>query len=169
MSQHPVPPTPSTLKRFKANPVEVALFSVVALICCNSLYNLFFDTRAFNPAALTPMAANPISEGRSPASLTQAFANIEVRCDTNADQTRASKVRLAGTFCSPTAKDASKLLKAQITNGANKFAATVFTDSNSNKYSTDYIPLNAGTNPIHLEFHYRDGKVTTQSLSIVKN
>jgi hypothetical protein len=161
------------VKRFRANPVELAIFSVITLIFFNSVYNLFYDQQGFRPAALTPMAATPVSEGRTPASVTQAFANMDLRCDDNADRdTTAVKVRLTGSICGDgraPAADATSLVKTMVVNTANKFAATVFTDVSGGKYSTDYIPLNLGKNPIRLEFSYRDGKVVTQELNVVKN
>jgi hypothetical protein len=166
---------PSKIRRFRSNPVEVAIFSVITLIFFNSVYNLFWDQQGFHPAALAPMVANPISEsgGRSPASASQAFVNVDVKCDTNADQdTTATKVRMTGTLCGDgraPASDGSKLVKTMVVNNANKFNATVFTDVNAGKFSTDYIPLNLGKNPIHLEFTYRDGKVISQDINVVKN
>jgi hypothetical protein len=168
--------TPQThIRRFRTNPVELAIFSVVTLIFVNSLYNLFYDRANFKPTALAPMAANPISESnpRSPASTAsvsaQAFLNVDVRCEAPQDQdTNASKVRLTGPLCGAGAVDGKDLLKAQVVNNANKFNATVFTDLNAGKFSTDYIPLNTGKNPIKLEFSYRGGRVVTQELSVVK-
>lgn len=164
---------PTHVKRFRANPVELAIFSVITLIFFNSVYNLFYDHQGFRPAALTPMAATPVSEGRSPASATPAFANLDIRCDGNTDRdTTAIKVRLTGTLCGDgraPASDSTSLVKTLVTNTANKFAATVFTDVSGGKFSTDYIPLNLGKNPIHLEFSYRDGKVVTQDFNVVKN
>ena len=151
--------TPQNIKRFRINPVEVAIFSIVTLIFLNSVYNLFYDRQGFHPAALAPMAANPTSEGRSPASVGQSFMNLEVKCETNSEQeTAAAKVRLTGALCGvgATAADASKLLKTQIVNNANKFSATVFTDTTAGKFSTDYIPLNTGKNPIRIEFVYQE-------------
>lgn len=175
MSQPSLPnPAPSSnVKRFRANPVELAIFSVISLIFFNSVYNLFYDQQGFHPAALTPMSANPISEGRSPASTSQAFVNVDVRCDGNPDKdTTATKVRLTGALCADgrvPASDTTSLVKTQVINNANKFTATVFTDVNSGKFSTDYIPLNLGKNPIHLEFSYRSGKVVSQDINVVKN
>jgi hypothetical protein len=175
MSHSPLPnqAPPAHIKRFRANPVELAIFSVITLIFFNSVYNLFFDQQGFHPAALKPMAATPISEGRAPASAAQSLVNVDLRCDGNPDKdTTASKVRLTGALCGDgrqPASDATLLVKTHVVNTANQFAATVFTDVNTGKFSTDYIPLNLGRNPIHLEFTYRDGKVATQDLNVVKN
>jgi hypothetical protein len=168
----PNPSAPANVKRFRTNPVEVAIFSVITLVFFNSVYHLFYDQGGFKPAALAPMAANPISEGNSQAPATQPFVNVDVRCDANADQdTTAAKVRLVGALCDSGRNPASvgQLAKVTVINTANRFTATVFTDVNAGKYSTDYIPLNLGKNPIHLEFTYRDGKTVDQQVNVIKN
>jgi hypothetical protein len=191
----------SKIRRFRSNPVEIAIFSVITLVFCNSIYSLFNDGGSFQTSALTPMAANPVSEGRSPASAAAnraSFANLDVACaaavpasppnkdgkdgddaesenDTpatgrapaslaEAQTVSAAKVRLTGAFCGAT--DPSQLTQITIVNKANKFAAAVFSDVNTGKYSTDYIPLNAGKNPIRVDFAYRDGKTVSRELDV---
>ena len=151
--------------------MEIAIFSVISLIFFNSVYNLFYDHQGFHGTALTAMAANPVSEGRSPASVSQAFINVSVACEANADQdTSANKVRMTGALCDTgPSNDPSHLIKTQVVNNANKFNATVFTEVNAAKFSTDYIPLSLGKNPIHLEFTYLGGKVVTHDITVVKN
>lgn len=163
--------SPNTLKHFRTNPIEVAIFLAVTAIFANSVYRLFYDSDEFRAAALTRMAANPRSEGRSPASTQRSFLNVELRCDAMGEQeTGAGKIRLTGSLCgTDAATDASKLVKAVVVNAANKFNATVFTDTTAGKFSTDYIPLNAGRNPIQVEFSYRGGKIVTQELVLNKN
>jgi hypothetical protein len=161
--------------RFRANPVEIAVFSVVTLVLFNSVYNLFFDPQGFHASTLTPMAANPVSESnRAPASApAHAFVNIDVRCQGKTpiaqdQETGANKVRMTGAICTGTS-DPSKLVKTVVLNGANRFNATVFADTNAGKFSTDYIPLNAGKNPIKMEFTYADGKTVVNELTVIKN
>jgi len=172
----PNPISPSQVKRFRTNPVELAVFSVITLIFFNSVYSLFFDQQGFRPEALTPMAANPTSENRAPASgaaTSQAFVNIDMRCDANPDKdTVAAKARVTGVLCGEgrmPASDPTDLVQTQVTNIANKFTATVFADPGNGKFSTDYIPLALGKNPIHVEFLYRGGKVVSQDFNVVKN
>jgi hypothetical protein len=161
---------PQNIRRFRVNPVEVAIFSIVTLIFLNSVYNLFYDRQGFRPAALAPMAANPVSESnRAPAATAQSFLNLEVRCDANPEQeTTAAKVRLTGALCGAAGVDGRKLVKTQIVNNANRFNATVFADVSAVKFSTDYIPLNAGKNPIRLEFTYQGGGAIAQDITINK-
>lgn len=162
---------PNTLKHFRTNPVELAIFLAVTGIFANSVYRLFYDSGSFQATALTRMAANPVSEGRSLASTRQSFLNVDLRCDAMGEQdTGANKIRLTGPLCGTDAAiDASKLVKAVVFNSANKFNATVFTDTTAGKFSTDYIPLNTGRNPIHVEFSYRGGKIVSQELVLNRN
>lgn len=164
--------TKTSVKQFKANPVEVVIFLAVTGMFSNSLYRLFYDTPDFQPAALSKMAANPISEGRSPASVdAPSFKNIDVRCNSTSDyDTDANKVRLIGPLCGvDEGNDSSKHIKTVVFNQANKFNASVFTDITAGKFSTDYIPLNQGKNPIRMEFTFRGGKVVTRDFNIQKN
>jgi hypothetical protein len=166
--------------RFRVNPVELAIFSVVCLILINSIYNLVYDRESFRATSLTPMVANPVSEaGRAPAATVAgaapavgqhaSFLNLDLKCDGAADhETGAGKVRLTGSLCGINPGDGATLAKTSVVNGANRFTATVFTDVNAGKYSTDYIPLNTGKNPIHLEFSYRGGKVVSQDITVTR-
>jgi len=164
---------PVSARYFRINPVELIIFSVVTLMCFNSVYHLFYDSQGFHPTALSPMEANPTSEGgnRMPASVTKAFVNLEVGCEPVVSQTiAAAKVRLNGPICgSVPGNDGNQLLKTQVTYGAGKYSATVFTDPTSNKYSTDYIPLAQGANQIHVEFVYAGGRMVARELTLNKN
>ncbi|MGK5081915.1 hypothetical protein WDW37_01325 [Bdellovibrionota bacterium FG-1] len=170
--------TPPSIRRFRTNPVEVVIFSVISLIFFNSLYQLFYE-QGFNPAVLSPMAASPTSEsGRAPASLLPSLANIELRCDAppthDADRVDedvvAPKMKLAGSLCGKGSNtDPSKLIRASVVNKSNTFNATVFTNAKDGKFSTDYIPLNSGHNFIHVEFSYHGGETVTRDLTINKN
>jgi hypothetical protein len=158
-------------RKFKANPIEVAILFVITLIFFNSVYNLFYNHNGFHPAALIPMTANPVSEGRSLASVSQNLMTWDIKCDKSLEKdTSSNKIRLNGILCgSDPALGATKLLKANIINSANQYNATVFSDVNENKFSTDYIPLETGKNAIRVEFTYIDGKSSVQDLSITKN
>ncbi len=176
----------ANIRRFRTNPVEIVIFLAVTLIFVSSVYNLFYETNGFRPVALQPMAANPISEGRTIAGDASAttFHNLELGCqETDTQETTSSKIRLNGPFCGeePTREPAStgsdepekvphqKPEKAEIFNSANQFHATVFLDAGTGKFSTDYIPLNPGKNPVHIEFSYADGNSFSQDLTITRN
>ena len=160
---------PLNIRRFRANPVEVLILSVVTALFFRSVYKLVYDSEGFRAIQVAHQASNAATETRSPSSVSTTYFNLEVKCDKNMDQeTPANKVRLTGSLCG-SAPDTSKLVKTSISNSANKFTATVFTDLNSGKFSTDYIPLNVGKNPIRIDFSYRDGKSTTQEFTVIKN
>jgi hypothetical protein len=174
------------VRRFRVNPVEILILLTMSVVVGNSVYNLLYGTDSFRPAALKPMAANPTSEGRGLSSATNAsFANLEVKCVTdnvsddqgprpasvlsaNDRETSANKVRLTGTLCGGDGLTGSQLVKATVLNSSNRFNATVFTDSNSPQFTTDYIPLAAGKNTLKLEFAYRGGKTHTQEITVSK-
>lgn len=161
------------LRRYRVNPVEIVILLTIAGVFLNSAYDLFYSSQGFHPAALKPMAANPVSEGRSPASITSSFLSADVACGTNTDrETSASKIRLSGPLCgtdhSAEHQESDPLLRATVLNEANQFSATVFTDAASGKFSTDYIPLSAGKNQIKVEFSYKSGKVISQDVAFNK-
>ncbi len=171
-----------TQRRFKINPAEFAIFSVISVIFLNSVYHLFYDQQGFHPSTVVNVNL-PAEPARTPASLAQAAApstpvlmNYEVRCEENVDQsTQADKLRLTGSVCAPQGgrQPASvgsdlPLNQVTVTNLANKFSATVFSDQAGGKYSTDYIPLNAGRNPIEVLFTYAGGQTSTQSFVVEK-
>ena len=163
----------STARRFKVNPVEVAIFSVILLVFANSVYSLIYDQPGFKPNALSAVAANPLGDaGRAPAFSSQAFLNYDLKCEDSSESgTNASKVRISGPLCgmpSGTAESV-QLLHTQIVNGTNRFNATVFTDLNTGKFSTDYIPLAAGRNTIHVEFSFSGGKSISKDIVVTKN
>ncbi len=156
-------------RRFRINPVEVVIFSAVFLILCNSVYSLFNERNGFQPAMLSPMAANPVSETRAPASTSQSFLNVDFNCQTQKEMTTsAPRIRLTGPLCGSSDSTGTQLIKTVIHNDANKFTATVFTDVNSGRFSTDYIPLNSEKNPIRVEFLYKGGKTVTNDFVVTR-
>jgi hypothetical protein len=177
---------PHEVRHFRVNPVEILILLTMTVVVGNSAYNLLYGTDSFHPDALKPMAANPASEGRTLASVpSSSFANLEVKCfaeNVNGDmgprpasvstandhETSANKVRLTGTLCGSDGITGSQLVKATVLNSSNRFNATVFTDSNSPQFTTDYIPLAAGKNTLRLEFAYRGGKTHTQEITVSK-
>lgn len=157
------------IRRFRANPIEVAIFGVISLIFMNSIYDLFYDHDNFHPLALTHMSSNPISEGRAPASLDK-LATVEFQCGTDSDtdlvkDTPANKVRFNGPICgfSPSATGTNGI-KVEITNTTNQIVATSFEDAENGKFSTDYVPLNAGDNKIRFDFIIPHGNTTSKTL-----
>ena len=119
------------------------------------------------------MASNPVSEGRAPASTSSAFWSIDLPCEQDEEDfqpTTATRVRLNGKLCGiQDPSEGNLLVKTQILNKANSFQATIFTDVTSGRFSTDYIPLNTGENPMHIEFTYRGGKVVTHDIVLERH
>jgi len=173
-----------TPRRFRANPVELVIFAVISVIFGNSIYKLVYDQQGFHPTALRPMAANPVSEGRAPASVpAKSLASIQMNCEaTMTEQTvEASKARFSGPLCGSDAGIAAtdSLVKAEITNQGNLAQATVFplnkslaaNDSDQSElphFSTDYVPLTKGKNPIHVEFVFKNGHVFKKDFVVTK-
>ena len=169
--------TTQRVQRFRANPIEITIFGIAALIFSNSVYSLLYDRESFQPNTLTPMHANPLREpNRSMASTASnssgaSLANsklysLDLSCDhTISKDLKANRVRLIGTYCE---KDllASKLLKTEIINRTNHYVATVFSDPENGRYSTDYIPLDSGLNGVRIEFSSTDGKSFVQELNL---
>ncbi|OFZ73561.1 MAG: hypothetical protein A3K03_11515 [Bdellovibrionales bacterium RIFOXYD1_FULL_44_7] len=162
---------PQKVRRFRVNPIELVIFVAVSVICMHSIYNLFYNRYGFQPANVMEIASdtNSTTDGRSPASVAPTFANFETDCESAVEkEINAGKVRLTGTLCGLSSQAESSLIKTQVLNSANQFNATVFTDTSSAKYSTDYIPLSPGKNQIRVEFVYQNGKVIAQDISLNK-
>ena len=175
------------VRRFRANPVEVAIFSIIMLVFCHSVYSLFYDTQLDYSAIFANSSASTLSRSRSIASSsisssTSSSASsstsapssdlitFAIQCDhTEAQTINSSKVRLEGPLCgTDETLTAHHLLGAQISNTTNQFQATVFTNVNDGKFSTDYMPLDSGKNTFHVEFRYHGGKIVSQDLDLTK-
>ena len=158
-------------RRFRINPIEIAILAVVTGMFAHSAYTLVDSRESFEFASLTPMVSNPISEGRSLASVSTANVSVNVNCEANpAVPTSASRARLTGSLCGVDAgPEGTNLVKTGVVNQANSANATVFTDLDTGKFSTEYLPFANGKNPIRVEFHYRDGKVVSHDVEITRN
>lgn len=167
----------ATRFRIQLNPVEVTIFTAVTALFFYSVYHLFYEEQGFQPAALS--ASAPLSgasssansgSNRAPASIVAPlFANLEVDCSETVSQlaTTAAKVRLAGKPCGGDPDD--KWVNTHIVNTANSRTATVFTDTHAQKYSTAYLTLNAGKNPLKIQFVHRSGKIVEKRIEVTKN
>ena len=145
----------------------------------HQLYSLFYDghgaVTASRLAQLPEVAWSQSSQASATAGANPLFLSYDLKCDQNAAQsTSAGKFRLSGAICGGETADGRKpssvatLSSIQVFNLANKFSATVFTDSVAGKFSTDYIPLNPGKNPIRVEFRYADEHVTSRDFVVDK-
>ena len=179
--------TSPKMRQFKINPVELLIFSVVSLMLLNSVYNLFYEHPGFQASGLLTLGTGgreSDSAKSAGAQATPMFLSYDFKCDANTEQsTAAGKVRLGGGFCGQPgggpvtlgtegrglASEGQRLVKIDVANTANKFSATVFTDSGASKFTTDYIPLNQGKNPIQVDFTYAGGKTVSQTFNIERN
>ncbi len=159
------------IPRFRTNPVEIIIFLTITLIFIYSLYNLLYGRVDFQLNTISTMSANPISEGRSPASTVSSLTTYEMACEKMSAKTISSnKLRLHGLLCSSNSNKSDKILnRAEIINTTNQFAATVFTDIENGQFSTDYIPLSAGLNSLHVLFTYQDGEKFELDLAITQS
>lgn len=170
---------------FKA--VEMAIFAIVSLIFLNSAYSLFMDGRFGSDPAKPSLAAkgeptpNLQKDYRSePNSTLSSFIPYETKCQATGEvfETTAAKVRILGPLCgavgrqlasdSPSGRTENILTDYRIENITSRYVATVFSDSTNGKFSTDFIPLESGTNKILMEFRYKGGKVFPVELKIIK-
>jgi hypothetical protein len=166
------------IRRFRTNPVEVALLSIVTLIFFHSIYTLFYDNKPFYHASLaqttwTRNSANAVVE-RNPASTqthTPALLEVVIECtqDTLVGTTEANGVKISGSLCGrDKVGQGSKLIEATITNATNHFSATVFPDIRKNEFSTDYIPLQVGENQFQVSFRYVSGELFSRGFVVTK-
>lgn len=167
-------------KRFRVNPIEVAIFAVISLIFVKSGYSLLYSHDGFDPVALTASAEDPstAAQGRTPASVsptTKSFSEVKIGCDPTSDGQFVSsrKVRLIGNLCNGTEDVAQEtpinVKKINVVNTSAKVTATVFPDYVNQKFSTDYISLAQGKNVIYVEYEFKDGKTLGREYSITKN
>ncbi len=159
-------------RRSAINPVELAIFAIVAIVFGNSVYRLLFTWEAVETITLQEAPSRSgRSEGRTPASLLErSFINLEIDCATESiEKTSNSKVRLTGPLCGASGGGRSdRLVSTEIVNTTNQMKATVFTFDDSHRFSTDYLLLNQGSNTLELRFAYAGGRVFSKTLSIVK-
>jgi hypothetical protein len=167
-------------RRSRINPIEVLILGSVTLLLGKGILDLF-DAKALTAGTQFSTAAPRFTAGRSPAAarngetaIPPRLAQLEVRCDTGKLETASSRVRLSGILCgfpesSKGTGEPRRILKSQVFNQANQYQAAVFSDLNSGKFTTDYIPLVSGANPFKVEFQYAGGKASTQEVVIQKN
>ena len=190
-------PTGLGYRKFPINPVEGAIFAAVLSGFAYSVVGLFQEQSTFTAlmdegttapkAGLTqnsqPGLRSPASAGgplsaeteaeRTPAALPQpsdAMRAFDFNCELTGEQAIvAGKVRISGPFCKAMGSGAGDApLKTTLLNEANQFTATVFMDASAGRFSTDYIPLNSGSNPIQVEFRYANGSAVKKSFVLQK-
>ena len=169
--------------KHKLNTIELALFSVVGVIFLNSVYRLVTDGPALN------RSYDEIK--RKPASVTEEVFNKKdfLIYNTNCTSpelisTTASKVRIEGANCGAPSLLKSKrspgsttlntenlehpLSTSQVTNKISHFSGSLIFEPETNKFSTEFIPLELGKNNVHLDFKYKTGKSVPLDIEITR-
>lgn len=108
-------------------------------------------------------------ETRDPAAMQTMFLELAGSdCDTKTKpETAASKIQITGPFCGAAAEKPA-LVRAEVMNQANRTVATVFAQKDTRQFSTEFIPLISGENPIRLRFTYAGGKVFEKSIAVTR-
>jgi hypothetical protein len=172
-------------KRFRVNPIEIAIFAVIAMICLKSGYSLLYSHDGFDPVALTANAEDPSTSAqtRAPAStgaatqaaVTKSFTEVKIGCepDKTGQAVSAHKIRLIGSLCAGSENTSEEtplnVKKINVVNSSAKVAATVFPDYSNRKFSTDYISLAQGKNVFYVQYEFNDGKTLDREYDIENN
>jgi hypothetical protein len=156
-------------QKFALNPFELLITVGLAGVFSHSIYRLAYQSTSAHQSALVPMKATPISEGRKISSIHSSLFSFELDCTQPSEQaTKATRARIKGQLCGYNNPNGdTRLSSATITNQANHFSATIFAQTDSSQFSTDYIPLSAGHNPIHIEFTYSGGGSPFSQINLI--
>jgi len=99
-------------KRFRVNPIELAIFAAVTLILAKSGYSLMYSHEGAETSTLASIAQDPIAiENRGPAAVIQkTFTEVSIGCDPSVESpaVSANKIRLIGALCKPSDAPAAK-------------------------------------------------------------
>lgn len=174
----------------KLNALEMAIFSAVCLVFLNSVYRLFMDGRLMGDPSRTPVAKQEtVTQTKSEP--VAGFVPYETKCQPSGEifETSATKVRILGPFCGAAVNNPGRqiaatddevasttaakpltlqLLEYKIENTTNHYVATVFSDPGSGKFSTDFVPLESGSNKLVMEFKYKGGRVFPVELTVIR-
>jgi hypothetical protein len=97
-------------KKFRVNPIELAVFAVATLIFVKSGYSLIYSHDGQETSTLAAIAQDPIAvDNRGPAAAAQkTFTEINIGCDPSVENSvSANKVRFVGALCKPSNTSAS--------------------------------------------------------------
>jgi hypothetical protein len=101
-------------KKFRVNPIELAIFAAVTLILAKSGYSLMHSHEGAETSTLASMAQDPIAiENRGPAAAVQkTFTEVNIGCDPSVENpaVSANKIRLIGALCKPSDAPTGKLM-----------------------------------------------------------
>lgn len=172
---------PKTAESATLNPLELSIFFAILGVFAFSTYRFLSDTPTLTalPETRAPGSISDPSQGATSgtAKITGQFSSFGLKCgalDPESLSLHSSKIRITGELCgsnseSPTYGSKPKTSRAYVVNQTNRYTATVFVDGPRGKFSTDYIPLEAGSNQIVIKFVAPSGKISEKSLTITKN
>ncbi len=143
-------------KRFRANPIEVIIFTGMLSLLVNSLYELVYRHQPFQARMLQNMSS------RAPSSIVlptiSPLLEVMTSCKEAVERrTQASKARFKGEICIPDTKTIT------VINTTNRYHATVFQQQKT--FSTDYLHLDPGLNKIEIHFK-KDMKTQVYTIEI---
>lgn len=150
--------------KWSLNPIELVIF-----LCCFGMFTVSAYRLIFMAPTTIPVAtAEPPQVERKVASLQSQFIQVEIPCSDHFEtETTASKVRLISKFCKGSKVESPAAIKTlTVIHGTNRFNATVFVSND--QFSTDFIPLVNGENPIQIEMEARDGSKITREIAFKK-
>ncbi len=173
---------------------EIAIFSLVSLVFFHSAYRLLVNAGGdYVPAETRATAAQALRASRGLAAAIDRRAETvkavapqdpeqtgyipyRTQCKTSGEslQTSAPRIRIVGTPCglrapaSVPSPASAPLTQSRVENSTTRYVATVFNDPVTREFSTDFIPLDTGTNRIRLEFKYGNGSTHPATLTVVR-
>lgn len=161
--------------------IEIAIIGIIGGVFLNSA------TKFMSESDPTPNQQNvdtkkseysfakPISKEDS-----NSFFQYKTLCLQKGEQvnTDAPRIRITGSFCgynfqkrkpsNLTNQSKSDNMNFKIYNESTNYNATVFSDIQKKTFSTDFIPLELGTNKISMMFEYENGTKSPVELTVFR-
>ncbi len=165
---------PKAVRRYRTNPIEVAILAGVVLIFGRSAWEFSQNPTVTWNSAIQQFAV------REPASVVGARAaqgaiigvqTLDVDCTAKDTPTevQASKIRVRGELCLSQTEGFGVLTQATVRNLTTQVTGNVFADAAHGKFATDYITLVPGTNELQFEFSDPVGKRVQKNVRVLKN
>lgn len=151
------------MTRFRINPVEILLFSLLNGVCIYSAYDLIYETPKLARGQFYEKA---YFLNRSIAQTEVSHENIDIGCGKNQIllKTRTTGIRLQGKTCE------QRLTRVKVTHEIQNQsdAATVFANFTSGEFVTEYMTLKNGINTFHINYYHEDHTVTVRQMIVEK-
>ena len=169
--KYPYQDAPKSIKRYRSNPVEVAIFTGLLLVFAHSAYEFTQNPSVTLSQVFQDLTSRtPASELKTtPSSPTLPGQTLNLKCEDQSQVVTTAKVRMSGNLCLAASDTFGPLTRATVTNVTAKTAGNVFADTSEGRFSTDFITLMPGTNEIHFEFSDSRGKTIQRTIQLMKN